>query len=150
MYPASGAEPIDELPQRQNFDSFPGAERKHLAIASDNEVRTRGERALEDAIVGLVGKHLDTPRWRHELSQRRQEERGPRNLVGIARELACKNPQNLREDRPGERELESPLHSRIQGLLRNAAGNGERGDEYVRVEDDFHLRSRRSRSRSVR
>ena len=104
-----GRERIDELPQRQDLDSFPCPERKHLPITCNDDTGTRGRRAFEDSIVRLVGKQTHASHGRHDLSHGRQKERRPRKLFGSSGKLARKNPENLLKDRPRKRELERAL-----------------------------------------
>ncbi len=109
-------------------------------VSGNDDVCMAGERAFQNAIVGLVLYYMESSPRLDGKSEFRQKHSDVCELFGIARELASEYAEQFVEDGLGENKLILFLCYAPQSRFAPPAREHQSRDENVGVENDFHPR----------
>ena len=113
------------------------AELQQCLVAGNDGLRPAGNRAFQDAIIGLVADDIQPPPRPDQDTQSRQEHGDMREFLRIACKLACEDAEQLVENGLGDDELILLLHDAPERGFAAATRKHQSRYQDIGVEDDL-------------
>ena len=131
---------LEERGGREDLGGANGPERQEVfRVARHKIVRSGGEGAFEDAVVVVLGDDEGDPL--HGLDHGRHASDGGDTVIRLPlaeTKLLAEDSLELGEDEGRQKQVHLTPTDAVEHLIRLAAGEGERGEQDVRVQDDAH------------